>query len=58
VFATTKGLEYICAVFEKGLIRAVDEAVWHHKFNNLNDLIAILENLGKNDLKSLFDSLG
>ncbi|MHA1725791.1 MAG: hypothetical protein ACTSXH_13315 [Promethearchaeota archaeon] len=58
VFATTKGLEYVCAVFEPGLIRAVDEAVWHHKFSNLNDLIVILENLGKNDLKSLFDSLG
>lgn len=57
-FATTKGLEYVCAVFKPGLIRAVDEALWHNKFNNLNDLIEILENLGKNDLKSLFDSLG
>ncbi len=58
VFATTKGLEYVCAVFEPGLIRAVDEAVWHNKFNTLDDLIEIIENLGKNDLKSLFDSLG
>jgi hypothetical protein len=58
VVATTKGVEYVCAVFEPGLIRAVDEAVWHKKFKNLNDLIEILENLGKNDLKSLFDSLG
>ena len=58
VVATTKGVEYVCAVFEPGLIRAVDEAVWHKKFNNLNDLIEVLENLGKNDLKSLFDSLG
>ena len=57
-FATTKGLEYVCAVFKPGLIRAVDEALWHNKFNSLNDLIEILENLGKNDLKSLFDSLG
>ena len=58
VFATTKGLQYLCAVFEPGLIRAVDEALWHHKFSNLNDLIVVLENLGKNELKSLFDSLG
>ncbi len=58
VVATTKGLEYVCAVFEPGLIRAVDEAVWHNKFNSLDDLIEIIENLGKNDLKSLFDSLG
>lgn len=58
VVATTKGVEYMCAVFEPGLIRAVDEALWHNKFNTLNDLIEILENLGKNDLKSLFDSLG
>ena len=57
VFATTKGLQYLCAVFEPGLIRAIDEALWHHKFSNLNDLIVILENLGKNDLKSLFESL-
>ena len=57
-FATTKGLGYVCAVFKPGLIRAVDEALWHNKFNNLNDLIEILENLGKKDLKSLFDSLG
>ncbi|MHA1765908.1 MAG: hypothetical protein DRO88_06925 [Promethearchaeia archaeon] len=57
VVATTKGLEYVCAVFKPGLIRAVDEAVWHNKFNNLNDLIDIIENLGKNDLKSLFESL-
>jgi len=56
-FATTKGLEYVCAVFKPGLIRAVDEAMWHKKFNNLNDLIEILENLGKNDLKSLFEAL-
>ena len=58
VVSTTKGVEYVCAVFEPGLIRAVDEAVWQKKFNNLNDLIEVLENLGKNDLKSLFDSLG
>ena len=58
VVATTKGLEYVCAVFKPGLIRAVDEAVWHNKFNTLDDLIKIIENLGKNDLKSLFDSLG
>ena len=58
VVATTKGVEYVCVVFEPGLIRAVDEAVWQNKFNNLNDLIEVLENLGKNDLKSLFDSLG
>jgi len=58
VVATTKGVEYVCSVFKPGLIRAVDEAVWHNKFINLNDLIEVLENLGKNDLKSLFDSLG
>ncbi len=56
-FATTKGLTYICSVFKPGLIRAVDEALWHNKFKNLNDFIEILENFGKNDLKSLFEAL-
>lgn len=53
--ATTKGLEYSCGVFEPGLIRAVDEADWSQKFATLDHLIEVLENLGKNDLGSLFD---
>jgi hypothetical protein len=57
VVATTKGLEYICCVFDAGLIRAVDEASWANAFESLEDLEKVLVKLGHDELKSLFDSL-
>jgi hypothetical protein len=43
--STTKGMSFVCGVFPDGLIRKVDEAKWDNKFNNVDDLLEILENL-------------
>ena len=53
----TKGVDYLCMVFKPGLVRAIDEASWQNNFENLGDLISVVENLGKGELKSMFDEL-
>ncbi|MHA1520460.1 MAG: hypothetical protein ACTSRK_09780 [Promethearchaeota archaeon] len=53
----TKGVQYFCSVFEPGLVRAIDEATWQKNFATIDDLISVLENLGKGSLKSMFDDL-
>ena len=53
----TKGVSYICSVFKPGLVRAIDEASWQNNFENIGDLILVLENLGKGSLQSMFDDL-
>ena len=53
----TKGVEYFCSVFKPGLVRAIDEASWVNNLNDVSDLIKVVENYGKGNLKSLFDDL-
>ena len=50
----TKGMQYVCAVFKPGLMRAVDEASWSEKFVSLTDLIILLENLDNQESFSFF----
>ena len=50
----TKGVRYSCTVFKPGLIRAMDEATWANKFVSLEDLLALLENLGSENSFSFF----
>lgn len=53
----TKGWDYFSMVFKPGFVRAIDEATWQNKFDTLEHLIDVLENLGKDNLESLFDEL-
>jgi len=53
-----KGIQYYCAVFKPGMILARDEAIWNNRLNNLNDVVTLVENLGKEDLSSLLSDLG